>query len=91
LAVGLAGQLGQAWSQARGARDQRRLIEQTLVPQAQANFESALASYRVGEVDFGTLLEALDAWQGAALARVDARRDELVASAVVGAITGGVR
>jgi cobalt-zinc-cadmium efflux system outer membrane protein len=61
------------------------------VPQAQANFESALASYRVGEVDFGTLLEALDAWQGAALAQVDARRDELVAAAAVGAITGGVR
>lgn len=91
LAAGLAGQLGQAWSQARGARDQRSLIEQTLMPQAQANFESALASYRVGEVDFGTLLEALDAWQGATLARVDARRDELVAAAALGAITGGVR
>ena len=91
LAAELAGRLGQAWSQARGAGDQRRLIEQTLMPQAQANFESALASYRVGEVDFGTLLEALDAWQGAALARVDARRDELLAAAAVGAITGGVR
>lgn len=91
LAAGLSGQLGQAWSQAHGARDQRLLIEQTLIPQAQANFESALASYRVGEVDFGTLLEALDAWQGATLARVDARRDELVAAAAVGAITGGVR
>jgi len=91
LAAGLAGQLGQAWSQAIGARDQRRLIEQTLMPQAQANFESALASYRVGEVDFSTLLEALDAWQGAALARLDARRDELVAAATLGAITGGVR
>lgn len=90
LAAGLAGQLGQAWSQARGAGDQRRLIEQTLMPQAQANFESALASYRVGEVDFGTLLEALEAWQGADLARVDARRDELVAAAAVRAITGGV-
>ena len=91
LAAGLAGQLGRAWSQASDARDQRRLIEGTLMPQAQANFESALASYRVGEVDFGTLLEALEAWQGAVLARVDARRDELVAAATVRAITGGVR
>ena len=91
LAAGLAGQLGRAWSQATGARDQHRLIERTLVPQAQANFESALASYRVGEVDFGTLLEALEAWQGAVLARVDARRDELVAAAAMDAITGGVR
>ena len=51
----LQGQLGQAWAQTRSAREQRRLIEQTLLPQAQANFESALASYRVGDVDFGTL------------------------------------
>lgn len=90
LAAALAGQLGQAWSQARSARAQRRLIEQTLMPQAQANFDSALASYRVGEVDFGTLLEALEAWQGADLARVDARRDELTGAAAVRALTGGV-
>lgn len=91
LVAELSGQLGQAWSQARGAGDQRRLIERTLMPQAQANFESALASYRVGEVDFGTLLEALEAWQGADLARLDARRDELLAAAAVRAITGGVQ
>lgn len=90
LATALSGDLGRAWSQERSAREQRRLIEQTLVPQAQANFDSALASYRVGEVDFGTLLEALEAWQGADLARVDARRDELIGAAAVRALVGGV-
>lgn len=86
----LQGQLGQAWAQTRSAREQRKLIEQTLLPQAQANFESALASYRVGDVDFGTLLEALEAWQGADLSRVDVRRNELVGAATVRALIGSV-
>lgn len=86
----LQGQLGQAWAQADSARDQRQLIEQTLIPQSQANFESALASYRVGDVDFGTLLEALEAWQGADLSRVDVRRDEFLGAAAVRAIVGSV-
>ena len=90
VAATLQGQLGQAWSQARSAGDQRRLIEQTLMPQAQANFESALAGYRVGDVDFGTLLEALEAWQDAHLSRVDARRDELIGAAAVRALLGSV-
>ncbi|WP_374602315.1 TolC family protein [Arenimonas sp.] len=90
LETALQGQLGQAWAQAGSARERRQLIEQTLLPQAQANFESALASYRVGEVDFGTLLEALDGWLGADLARADARRDELIGAAAVRALLGSV-
>ena len=58
------------------------------MPQADAAYRSALASYQVGEVDFGTLLEALNAWQGADLSRVDARRDELLGAAAVRAIEG---
>jgi cobalt-zinc-cadmium efflux system outer membrane protein len=86
----LQGQLGQAWAQAESARDQRQLIDQTLIPQSQANFESALASYRVGDIDFGTLLEALEAWQGADLSRADVRRDEFLGAAAVRAIVGSV-
>ena len=86
----LQGQLGQSWALAESARDQRLLIEQTLLPQTQANFESALASYRVGQVDFGTLLESLEAWQGADLSRVDARRDELLGAAAVRVIVGSI-
>ena len=86
----LQGQLGQAWAQAESARDQRLLIDQTLLPQSRANFESALASYQVGTVDFGTLLAALEAWQGAELLRVDVRRDEFLGAAAVRAIVGSV-
>ena len=66
------------------------MIEQTLLPQSQANFESALASYQVGDVDFGTLLAAREAWQGADLSRVDVRRDEFLGAAAVRAIVGSV-
>lgn len=84
----LQSEAGMAWAQWQSARERRRLTEDTLLPQADANFRSALASYQVGEVDFGTLLEALDAWQGADLARVDALRDELLGAAAVRAIEG---
>lgn len=84
----LAGRLGVAWTQWRAAHDQRRLIEKLQLPQSDANFQSALASYQVGEVDFNTLLEALTEWQGADLARVDALRDELIGAANVRAIEG---
>lgn len=91
LQAQLQGQLGVAWAQWDSARDQRQLVEQTLLPQSQANFESALASYQVGDVDFGTLLEALEAWQGADLSRVDVRRDEFLGAAALRAIVGSIR
>jgi outer membrane protein TolC len=71
-----------------GARERRELTENILLPQADAAYRSSLASYQVGEVDFGTLLEALNEWQGADLARVDALRDELLGAAAVRAIDG---
>ncbi len=80
-----------AWSQWTSARERRALVENTLMPQADATWQSALASYQVGEVDFGTLLEALNEWQGADLARVDALRDELLGAAAVRAIEGEIR
>lgn len=89
--IELEGRLGSAWARWRSAREQRQLIEQTLLPQSDANFKSALASYQVGAVDFATLLEALREWQGADLARVDATRDELLGAAAVRAINGDAR
>ena len=87
----LEGRLGSTWARWTSAREQRQLIEKTLLPQSDANFKSALVSYQVGEVDFGTLLEALREWQGADLARVDATRDELLGAAAVRAIDGDAR
>jgi outer membrane protein TolC len=86
--LALAGRDATARAQWAGARERRELTEETLLPQADAAYRSALASYQVGEVDFGTLLEALNAWQGADLSRVDARRDELLGAAAVRAIEG---
>src|SRR3546814_13194787 len=77
-----------AWARWTSARERRQLIENTLLPQVDATWQSALASYQVGEVDFGTLLEELNEWQGADLARVDALRDELLGAAAVRAIAG---
>ena len=84
----LQGRGASAWAQWQSAREQRLLIENRLMPQADATYQSALASYQVGEVDFSTLLEALNEWQGADLARVDALRDELTGAAAVRAIEG---
>ena len=86
--VELEGRLGSAWARLTSAREQRQLIERTLLPQADANFKSAMASYQVGQVDFGTLLDALRAWQGADLARIDATRDELLGAAALRATEG---
>ena len=89
--VELEGRLGSAWARWTSAKEQHRLIEKTLIPQSEANFKSAMASYQVGEVDFGTLLDALREWQGADLARVDATRDELLGAAAVRATDGDTR
>lgn len=85
----LEAQFGEAWARWTSAQARERLYRDTLLPQTEANFASALASYRVGEVDFGTLLEALEAWQGADLSRLDALRDGLTGAADLRALIGG--
>ncbi len=50
--------LATARAQAETARSLVVLYDQTLVPQASATYEAALAAYRVGRVDFATLLDA---------------------------------
>ncbi|MBV6412724.1 MAG: TolC family protein [Xanthomonadales bacterium] len=84
----LEAQFGETWARWTSARARQRLYRDTLLPQTEANFASALASYRVGEVDFGTLLEAAEAWQGAELSRLDALRDELTNAADLRALIG---
>ncbi|MBK9655787.1 MAG: TolC family protein [Rhodanobacteraceae bacterium] len=53
----LRGMVGEAWARWQSAQARRQLIEDTLLPQAQASFQSALASYQVGSVDFESLLD----------------------------------
>ncbi len=54
----LAGSVGEAWSALETAFRQHALTARTLLPQAELTYQSALASYQTGNVDFATLLDA---------------------------------
>jgi outer membrane protein TolC len=51
------GKIGEAYAELTRARDLARLYRTTVLPQAEATVTSALSSYRVGKVDFMTLLD----------------------------------
>lgn len=56
--VQLQGELGENWAALDALREQSAILQDTLLPQAQLTFESALSAYQDGRVDFGTLLDA---------------------------------
>ena len=56
--VRLQGELGGTIAALEAARQTEMLITSRLLPLARLNFESALAAYENGKVDFATLLEA---------------------------------
>ena len=53
-----AGELGEAVAGLEAARRTESLIAGSLLPQAELTFQSALAAYENGKVDFATLLDA---------------------------------
>jgi outer membrane protein TolC len=57
-AAQLQSELGQNWAALDALREQAAILRDTLLPQAQLTFESALSAYQSGRVDFGTLLDA---------------------------------
>jgi outer membrane protein TolC len=57
-AVQLQSELGQNWAALDALREQAAILRDTLLPQAQLTFDSALSAYQSGRVDFGTLLDA---------------------------------
>ena len=78
------GKMGEAYANLVRARNLSRLYRSTVLPQAEATVKSALSAYRVGTVDFMTLLDdqmtvnkyrqelyALDADQGKAWAELE--------------------
>jgi outer membrane protein TolC len=78
------GKIGEAYANLSRARNLAQLYRSTVLPQAEATVASALAAYRVGTVDFMTLLDArmtvntyrqelhtLDADQGKAWAELE--------------------
>lgn len=52
------GDLQEALTALEAAKRQEQLINDTLLPQAELTFKSALAGYETGKVDFATLLDA---------------------------------
>jgi outer membrane protein TolC len=57
-AAQLQSDLGQNWAALDALREQAAILRDTLLPQAELTFESALSAYQSGRVDFGTLLDA---------------------------------
>jgi len=57
-AVQLQSELGQNWAALDALREQAAILRDTLLPQSQLTFDSALSAYQAGRVDFGTLLDA---------------------------------
>ena len=51
------GRIGEGYAALRRSRDLARLYRSTVLPQGEATVSSALSSYRVGRVDFMTLLD----------------------------------
>ena len=74
IANQVAGELQENLAAFEAAGQQERLIADTLLPQAELTFRSALASYETGKVDFATLL---DAQRAIKLARQDKLKAEV--------------
>ena len=58
LEAGIDARVGQLLAELNSARSLTELYRDEVIPQARANAESAYASYRVGSVDFMTLVDA---------------------------------
>ncbi len=88
LGTELAGEVGGEWTQWRNASRQAQVIEGTLLPQTEANYLSALGSYKLGETDFGTLLEALRQWTTTRLELIDLQLDTQMRATRIARLTG---
>lgn len=73
LAVQLSGEMQEAVAGYDAAHAREQLLRSTLVPQAEATFNAALASYQTGKVDFATLLDAQRAIRTARMDQLKAR------------------
>ena len=58
IAFQLQSELGQNWAALDALREQGDIVRGTLLPQSGLTYQSALASYQSGRVDFVTLLDA---------------------------------
>jgi outer membrane protein TolC len=84
----LKGELGGVLAALESARRTASLIEGRLLPLAQVNFESALAGYESGKVDFAALLEAQRQIRSARLSIAKAQAEQRMRLAELERIVG---
>ncbi|MCI0505848.1 MAG: TolC family protein [Gammaproteobacteria bacterium] len=84
----VSGEIQGAAAGFEAAREQEQLLRSTLLPQAEATFSSALASYQTGKVDFATLLEAQRSIRAARIGLLKARVEVELRLAEIERLTG---
>lgn len=84
----LNGRLGEAHAGYEAGVDKARLLRATLLPQARANVDAAMAGYESGQVNFNTLIEAERQILRARLALLDAEADIHVRLAEIELLVG---
>jgi cobalt-zinc-cadmium efflux system outer membrane protein len=88
VAVGLAGELEENLAALDAARRAESLAATSLLPQAELTFQSALAGYENGKVDFATLLDAQREIRRAKLERLKAQAEAQMRLAEIERIVG---
>ncbi|HSD59432.1 MAG TPA: TolC family protein [Burkholderiales bacterium] len=89
IASRLLNDLHEAFASWEAARRKEGLIERALLPQATVNYQSALAGYEAGKVDFATLLEAERQVKAARLEHLRARVEQEARIAQIERMIGG--
>ena len=88
IASQVRGELDQALTGLEGARAQVDLLKHSLIPQAELTFQSALAGYQNGKVDFATLLDAQRQIRQARISQLKAQMEQQTRLADVERIVG---
>ena len=88
IANNVMGELQETIAAYEAAVNQERLIADTLLPQAELTFRSALAGYENGKVDFATLLDAQRAIRLARQGQIKARVEQEVRLAEIERMIG---
>lgn len=88
LASQVGGELQESVAAFEAARAQEKLIANDLLPQAELTFQSALAGYRTGKVDFATLLDAQRQIRKARLDQLKARVEQEIRRAEIERLSG---
>lgn len=81
-------ELAQALTALEGSRRTEDLTTQRLLPQAELTFQSALAGYETGKVDFATLLDAQRQIRSARLGQIKAATEALMQLAEIERLLG---